>query len=207
MGFTNEERTESKYITIIGGRLAVKTTEGAVGAESRINKNGDTVWEKYFKSYDGIVKGWAMNEFEFNGKKVKSLNVHFDDMTLSLSGKMKNEFIKKFAGAVQDKPITISPYPDFVTKDGKAKKSGLTIRQDGEKIYDYFTEYKDGVFTNRNGFPAPPKKWADMSDADRQIYNIQCDAFLERWVEEHPINNIGARDDQDQGFKIEDIPY
>jgi len=192
MPSVNQDFNSTPFMNIISGRLLMNANEGTPGAVSREKKNGKVVWEVPYKAWRGVVKGWNIKEFEYEGKKIKSLNVNFDDVTLSLSSKMMTEFIKKFSNCKVDEEITVSPYPDFVGKDGRPKKSGLTIIQNGERIYDHFSEWKDEVLTQKNGYPVPEKKWNDMSDSEKKIYNIRCDEFFENWVLLHPINNIAV---------------
>jgi len=198
---------------ILNGQFAEKVPEGTPNAVSRVNKNNETVHEVYRKAWRGIVKDWQIRESEFQGKKFKSLLVMFDDATISLSGKMMSEFIKKFAGAKQDEEITVSPYPEFVGKDGITKKAGLTIYQNDQRLYSFFSEYdqEKKTYVSKNGFPDTGKQWNDMSEKECAIYFLDVEEFLDKWVDEHPINNIGAKPAPKEGeiptIQISEIPF
>lgn len=182
------------FLTIFQGKFAQKVEAGTPNAVSRVNKLGATIHEIYYQAWRGIVKGWSIQESEYG----TSLNVFFDDVTLSLGGKMMSEFIKKFASADKQQEITVSPFPDFVGKNGIPKKSGLTLLQNGERLYSYFSEYdeKTKEYNYINGYPAPPKKWTEMSESEKKIYYIQVEDFLKNWVTLNPINNIGVDNDE-----------
>lgn len=210
---TQAENSGKPYMSIFEGRLMMGAHEDTEGAVKRTKSSGKVVWEIPYKSWEGIVRGWEMKEFEYEGKKIKSLNVEFDDVKLSLSGKMMGEFIKKFAGADHEKAIVISPYPDFVGKDGTMKKSGLTVMQGGKRLYSHFTDVKDGVYTMKNGYPVAPAAWDAMSDAQKKIYNIQTDEFLEAYVKLNPIiakfeePTINLDEPEEEKLRLEDVPY
>lgn len=188
MPAVTNERGDKTFLNIVAGRIVEQVEEGTVGAVSRVNKLGRTVFEKTHDAWGGIVRDWKLDESEYG----VSLKVVFDDAILSLSGKMRDEFIKKFAGADKMQPIVVSPYPDFVGKDGMPKKSGLSLIQNSERLYSIFSDYKDGVFTEKNGFPSAPARWDAMTKEQQAIYKIQVNSFLENYVTSHPINTIGA---------------
>lgn len=213
---TQAENSGKPYMSIFEGRLMMGAHEDTPGAVKRTKSSGKIVWEIPYKSWKGIVRGWEIKEFEYEGKKIKSLNVDFDDVKLSLSGKMMGEFIKKFAGADPTKEIELSPYPDFVGKDGTQKKSGLTVMQDGKRLYSHFTDVKDGVYTMKNGYPVAPAAWGDMTDAQKKIYNIQTDEFLEAYVKLNPIKAVVPEEEEptiifdepeEEKPKVEDVPF
>lgn len=194
MPAVTNERGDKTFLNIVAGRIVEQVEEGTVGAVSRVNKLGRTVFEKTHDAWGGIVRDWKIEEFEYEGKKMKTLKVLFDDASLSLSGGMMREFINKFAGADKMQPIVISPYPDFIGKDGRPKKSGLTLIQDSERIYSHFSDYNKETNTHTaiNGFPVAPARWDAMTEEQLAIYKIQVNSFLEKYVTEHPINTIGA---------------
>lgn len=207
----NERGAGKTFLTIVKNRLVEQVEEGTVGAVSRVNKTGKTVYEKTHDAWGGIVRDWKIEETDFG----KVLKVVFDDAILSLSGKMRDEFIKKFAGADKMQPVIISPYPDFVGKDGRPKKSGLSVIQDSQRLYSIFSDYKDGVFIEKNGYPVAPARWDEMTEEQQAIYKIQANAFLEKYVEANPINTIGAGSENapeiptidDAKKQLEEIPW
>lgn len=200
------------FLSIVGGNLVKRVEAGTPGAKERVNKLGNTVYEVSFQAWRGIVKDWKIVDSDYG----KTLHVNFDDVTISLSGKSQSEFIKRFAGARTDQEITIRPY-DFVTDDGK-RKSGLTIIQGEEKLKDFFSDYdaESKKFTYKNGYPAPQAEWSKMTEAQKKIYYITTEEFLQNYVTRNPINNIGVREeeeiptinlDEEENIKITDVPF
>ncbi|MCX6822084.1 MAG: hypothetical protein NTW30_04890 [Candidatus Aenigmarchaeota archaeon] len=188
MPSVQSEFNGTPFLSIVGGKLVKKVESGTPGAKERVNKLGNTVYEVAFDAWRGIVKGWSIVDSDYG----KTLHVNFDDVTLSLGGKSQSEFIKRFAGAVKDQEITVKPY-DFVTDDGK-RKSGLTMVQNGEKLKDFFSDYdaETHTFTYKNFYPVPPTSWDKMTEAQKKIYYITTEEFLQTFVANNPINNIGS---------------
>lgn len=186
------EYNGTPFLSVVGGKLVQKVEAGTPGAKERVNKLGNTVTEIAFSAWRGIVKGWSIIDSDYG----RTLHVNFDDVTLSLSGKGQTEFIKKFASADKEKEITVKPY-DFVTDEGK-RKSGLTMLQDGEKLKDFFSDYDEATkkFTFKNFYPEPPVEWTKMTEAQKKIYYITTEEFLQNYVETNPINNIGAEESE-----------
>ena len=207
------------FLSIVGGVFTKKVDASTPEAKSRVNKLGKTVYEVSYPAWRGVVKGWKIVDSDYG----KTLHVNFDDVTVSLSGKSQSEFIKKFAGAQKDQEITIRPY-DFVTDDGQ-RKSGLTITQGEEKLKDFFSTYDEAnrKFSYRNGYPAPQTDWKRMSEAQKKIYYITTEEFLQNYVTNNPINNVGVRtesvptmdeeiptiniEDERDEIKISDVPF
>ncbi len=190
----NENRGSKKFLKIVNGRLVETAKEETPGFTARVNSDGRTVFEKSYDAWGGIVRDWKIEEFEYQGKKIKTLKVSFDDASLSLSGAMMREFIGKFAGADKSEPIVVSPYPDFIGKGGQPKKAGLTLIQNSNRLYSFFSDYdkETNTFSQKNGHPVAPARWDAMTDEQKAIYNIQVNAFLENYVTSNPLNTIGA---------------
>ncbi len=194
MPAVENNHTGVPFLSIVGGNLVKKVEAGTPGAKERVNKLGKTVHEVSFQAWRGIVKGWKIVDSDYG----KTLHVNFDDVTVSLSGKSQSEFIKRFAGAKKDEEITIRPY-DFVTDDGQ-RKSGLTIIQNEEKLKDYFSDYDTETrkFTYKNSYPAPQAEWGKMTEAQKKIYYITTEEFLQNYVTLNPINNIGVKVEEEE---------
>lgn len=190
----NENNSGKTFLKIVNGRLVETAKVDTPGFTPRVNNEGKTVFEKSYDAWAGIVRDWKIEEFEYQGKKIKTLKVSFDDASLSLSGQMMREFINKFAGADKQKSITVSPYPDFIGKGGQPKKSGLTVIQNSERLYSHFSDYDKATntFSQKNGHPVATARWDAMTEEQKAIYKIQVNSFLEKYVTEHPINTIGA---------------
>lgn len=208
--------TGTPFLSIVGGKLVRKVEPGTPGAKERVNKLGATVFEINYDAWSGIVKDWNIVDSEYG----KTLHVKFDDVTLSLGGKSQSEFIKKFASADFSKEIVVKPY-DFITDQGE-RKSGLNIYQNEQKLRDFFSDYnaETRTFTQKNLYPVPPTTWDKMTEAQKKIYYITTEEFLQTFVATNPINNIGAEstnapddiptinlDDEKEDVKIDEIPF
>lgn len=203
--------TGTPFLSIVGGKLVRRVEAGTPGAKERVNKLGATVFEINYDAWSGIVKDWNIVDSEYG----KTLHVKFDDVTLSLGGKSQSEFIKKFASANFSKEIVVKPY-DFITDQGE-RKSGLNIYQNEEKLRDFFSDYnaETRTFTQKNLYPVPPTTWDKMTEAQKKIYYITTEEFLQTFVATNPINNIGVESENapddipvvDAKKQLDEIPW
>ena len=141
-----ENRTGGNYITILGGKFCQRVQEGTEGAQTRVNKIGNTVHEKFYDSFTGKLVDIKTQE----GTYGKTWNFMFKDkediytLQLSYSNSFSTAILKMLPNIDLSKEMKVSPSVKEV--DGK-NKSSLFINQDGKALKHAFTR------DNPNGMP------------------------------------------------------
>jgi len=141
-----ENRTGGNYITILGGKFCQRVEEGTEGAETRVNKLGNTVHEKFYDSFTGKLIDIKTRD----GNYGKTWEFIFQDtqepyvLQLSYSNSFATAFLKMLPNADLTKEMKVSPSVKEV--DGK-NKSSLFINQDGKALKHAYTR------ENPNGMP------------------------------------------------------
>jgi len=168
------------YLKIIGGNLVQEVTETTEGAVLRKYELKDGTkgekWEKQFINWTGFICGITFKDTQFG----KFCNIDLGDAVLTLG--TESRYFKDFGCKVSNldfsKEVTFHPF-DFEV-DGK-RKTGISIKQGGEKIGNYFYDYekKEALYD----FPQPDN--CEDSD-DWKIYFAQVKKFLVKHIE----NNI-----------------
>jgi len=133
-----ETREEGNYITILGGKFCQRVSEGTEGAVKRVNKIGNTVYEKFYPDFVGKLIDIKVKE----GSYGKSWNFHFVDnadtyiLQLSYSNSFATAFLKMLPNIDLSKEMKVSPSVKEV--DGK-NKSSLFVNQEGQAIKHAYT--------------------------------------------------------------------
>lgn len=141
-----EQRTEGKFITIVGGKLCIRVPEGTAGATQRTNKLGKVVNEMLYDSFTGMLVGIKVTD----GNYGKQWNFSFKDkgevytLQLGYSNSYAKNILKMLPNIDLTKEMKVSP---VMKEENGVKKSSLFINQDGNPVKHAFT--KD----NPNGLP------------------------------------------------------
>ena len=141
-----EQRSEGKYITILGGKFCMRVQEGTEGAVTRTNKLRKVVHEKFYESFTGKLVSVKVQD----GTYGKTWNFSFKDkediytLQLSYSNSFATAFLKMLPNVDLTKEMKVSPSVKEV--DGK-NRSSLFINQDGVAIKHAYTK------ENPNGMP------------------------------------------------------
>jgi len=144
MGLQNYEG--GNWITIFDGKFTQNAKEGEIGAISRVNKKGNTVWEKYYDSFTAKLVGIKT----LDGAYGKSWIFDFQDggevyhLRLSYSSGYAQAFLKMLPNIDIKKELRMQPQASIV--DGKPK-SALFVNQDGKPVKHAYTK------ENSNGLP------------------------------------------------------
>ncbi len=136
-----ENRTSGNFISIIEGKLCQKVDKNTPGAKERVNKIGNTVWEKYYDKFTGKLVGIKTQEGGAYGKNwVFSFrdNKEVYHLQLSYSNSFATAFLKMLPNVDLNKEMTVSPSVK-VGEDGK-NKSSLFINQNGVAIKHAYTK-------------------------------------------------------------------
>jgi len=181
MGLGNKE--SGRYISIIGGRFCIRVPEGTAGAETRVNKLGKTVTEKYYDSFTGRLVSLKVAD----GNYGKQWEFSFQDggevykLQLGYTNSFAKNILKMLPNADLTKEMKISPQTK-VEADG-TKKSSIFINQDGQALKHAYTR------DNPNGLPpmtqVTVKGTLVWDDTDQMV-------FLEKMVNETIIPKLGG---------------
>lgn len=141
-----ENREGGKYITILNGKFAIRVPEGTAGAVQRVNKLGNTVYEKYYDSFTAKLVNIRTRESQYG----KNWEFDFRDngevwtLQLSYSNSFATNLLKILPNADLTQEMKIQPAQRV--EDGKTKSS-LFVSQNGVTLKHAYT--KD----NPNGLP------------------------------------------------------
>lgn len=173
MGLGNREG--GKYITILGGRFAIKAKEGEPGVEMRTNKIGNVVWEKFYDHFTAKLVNIRIRESAQYGK-----NWEFDfrdggdvyTLQLSYSNSFATNLLKVLPNVNLEEEMKLQPVQK--TEDGKTKSS-LFVSQNGVTLKHAYT------MDNPNGLPPMEKvmvKGQEVWDDSKRLLFLQ--AMVER---------------------------
>lgn len=202
-----ENRTGGNYITILGGKFCQRVPEGTAGAERRINKIGNEVFEKFYDSFTGKL----INIMVQDGNYGKTWNFVFQDkeepytLQLSYSNSFATAFLKILPNIDLEKEMRLSPSVKEV--DGK-NRSSLFVNQDGVPLKHAYTR------ENPNGLP-------DMEQVKVKGVMTWDDTkrleFLESMVNENILpklqeitkgNSVANQENEtDDEIKVDDVPF
>lgn len=145
-----ESREKSTFVTIVGGKFAIKANEGDEGAKVRAKKDGSEVWEKYYESFTGKLTKAETHTSSFNGSEIKSWWFHFEDdikyiLSLNYSDSTSKALLTRLPNINQQIPITVKVYEI----EGR-KQLGVYCGSD--KVAKAFTK------ESPNGMPPMEKK-------------------------------------------------
>lgn len=181
MGLGNNEG--GRFVSIVGGRFCIRVPEGTAGAETRVNKLGKQVTEKYYDNFTGKLVGIRVTD----GNYGKQWEFSFQDsgeiykLQLGYTNSFAKNIIKMLPNVDLSKEMKVSPQTK-VEADG-TKKSSIFINQDGKAIKHAFT--KD----NPNGLPpmtqVTVKGTLVWDDTDQMI-------FLEKMVNDTIIPKLSG---------------
>jgi len=213
MSVTKYDGGNRMCLNITQGKLRQASTEGTPGAVKREwtapDGSSGVKWEMVYESMTGRVTNMYLKDTDFG----IFLVVAFDggeSLSLHTDHRYFTDFVKKAAGADFTMPMTIKPY-DF-EDNNKKRITGMTIMQDGEKLEDYFYDFKTKV--QKHDFPKPEGETKSYSKDDWKIYFLTVKKFLISYVtlsiipsivdEDIPVGDILQEESE---LKIEDVPF
>ena len=184
MGLSTSERGNKTYLSILQGKFALKVTPGTEGAVTRVNKTGETVYERLYDHLDGQIVDFNINDGNYGKELRLIIESGLDKFNLSIPVESKyfDSFALRLGNINLNKEVKISPYAFSVFEDGKEKKKvGMNFYQNGQKIEYFYT--KD----DPKDKPMPPKgkNGAQLEDSKWKIFKLQerdwlCDMITEK---------------------------
>lgn len=155
------------FLTISNGQICKKVSKPTAISKERVNKNGVTVHEEYYKGWKGQITAIEIREHKEFGK---FWNVTLTDeqgdavLQMKYSSGYATAFLKMLPNVDLKSDVIITPK---LTIEGDKKKTSLFITQHGQPIKWFYT--KD----NPNGLPELKKikvkgkeQWDDSDIAE-----------------------------------------
>jgi len=165
MGF-GTRKSNTSYWTIMMGSIRKKVNADVAGAQKRVNKNGDDVWELVEDNYTGTLNNIQIKEGTFGDE----MHLEFPGITIRFNvySQYGRNFLLRFPKLDLNEEFTITPY-EF-NDDGK-NRVGVSIIQNDEKIKAFWT--KDN--------PGDKPDWEQKKSQGKMVWNN--DAEMEYLVE------------------------
>jgi hypothetical protein len=161
------------FLTIGNGQICKKVQKATSISKERVNKNGVTVHEEYYKGWKGQITAIAIREHQEYGK---FWNITLTDndgdaiLQMNYSSGYASAFLKMLPNIDLNGDIVITPNLKI---EGDKKKTGLFITQHGVPVKWYFTK------NNPNGLPPLEQKTLK----GKKVWDdTEMMAFLEKMV-------------------------
>lgn len=168
-------QTNAIYLTISNGQICRRVSKPTATSKERVNKNGQTVHEEYYKGWKGRLTGIAVRDHKDYGKHW-NVTITDEDGDAILQMNYSSGYSAAFLKILPNIDLTseVNIVPDM-RMEGDKKKTTLFITQHGKPVKWYYT--KD----NPNGLPqlASIKVKGKMTYDDSDIME-----FLEKMVNE-----------------------
>lgn len=183
--------------------LALSVDKDTPGAEPVYNKEGKPVTDKdgnqryrlTFSFVEGHIVDFLTKQVEYNGKPIDLLDVVLFDGTDRLTISMQRgdrywvNFMSRLPAVDLSKPVRMSPY-NF-TDDKGSQFTGLSMIQDGKKVYPVYTKENNwGDMPKAKTLEFGGKTLWDFSERDNwlEVRGIHAAAKeLEKMAQESPL--------------------
>lgn len=141
------QESNAIFLTISNGKICRKVMKPTAKSQERVNKNGQTVHEEYYKGWKGRITDIQVREHKEYGK-FWNVTLTDDDgdaiLQMNYSSGYSAAFLKILPNIDLDSDVIITPNLKI---EGDKKKTSLFITQHGQPLKHYYT--KD----NPNGIP------------------------------------------------------
>lgn len=141
------QESNAIFLTISNGKICKKVIKKTAISIERVNKNGVTVQEEYYKGWKGLITSIAVREHKDFGK---FWNITLTDdqgdaiLQMNYSSGYANAFLKTLPNIDLKSDVVITPN---LKMEGDKKKTTVFVTQHGVPIKWHYT--KD----NPNGIP------------------------------------------------------
>lgn len=141
------QESNAIFLTISNGKICRRVSKPSDKSQERVNKNGVTVHEEYYKGWKGLITDIQVREHKEFGK---FWNVTLTDedgdavLQMNYSSGYSAAFLKILPNIDLSSDVVITPNLKI---EGDKKKTSLFITQHGTPLKHYYT--KD----NPNGLP------------------------------------------------------
>lgn len=145
MGLKSRSGGNMTYLNVMFGKLVQRVNADTNGAIKRVNKRNADVYELHHDSFEGQLVEAMINKGEYG----ESIDLVFNDdgksykISIGLRTAYGRSFLFKTPNIDPTEVFSITPY-SFEDKDTGKTISGVTIRQNGEKLENFWTKDKPG---------------------------------------------------------------
>lgn len=125
---TNNEPSNIIWATISNGYIVTKSDESDTKAKSRINKLGNTVWERHWASIFGKITSMVVEENKFGETDIR-IGLEDDDNKSVLTFKLDSSYGRSFMSQIFNADLTrkIEFKPWTKVSDDGTKKTRLYL--------------------------------------------------------------------------------
>lgn len=150
--------SDTRYLSIIGGKLAQKVQEGtewAVKREYDVDGNKWVKWELNYKNLSWFITNMVFKETDYWEMLMLTVEQDWetDILTMNVKSRYFSDFARKLPNIDLNEVVELNPY-DFES-NGKQLR-GLSIKQDWQKIQDNYYDWDKKK--SLNGMPEVDKK-------------------------------------------------
>jgi hypothetical protein len=184
------------FLTISNGQICKKVLQPTAISKERMNKNGATVHEEYYKGWKGQITAIAIREHQEYGKFWNiTLTDNEGDAVLQMkySSGYAGAFLKILPNIDLSGDVVITPK---LTIEGQKKKTSLFVTQHGQPVKWFYT--KD----NPNGLPQLQKRKLKGQDVWDDTDMME---FLEKMVNTEIIPKLPKGRTAGTAIAIEEI--
>lgn len=132
MGLNKSENAGTVYLSVANGKLVQQHKQPNENTIERVNKQGRTVYEEFFKDLTGVITKIETKENDY-GKQWQIVFVDGDDrylVQMPYSGRYSSSFLKALPNVKQGQAIRFMPWEMSDKKDSNKKITGVTVYQD-----------------------------------------------------------------------------
>lgn len=175
---TGVNEAGKKYLTVLAdGRFHQTVPAGTEGAVVRTYEDKEGVeqskTELVFDFVSGVITGMKFRDGDFG----TSLQIELDGdgvVDFNTASNFGEDLMKKIPSIDLSQPVKIVPYA--FEDDKKKSVKGVTVYQNGEKVYSYYydTEKKEV----KNGLPQPEGDTKTFKSDDWKMYFMVVRKFL-----------------------------
>jgi hypothetical protein len=187
MGMHTRETTP--FLQILGstGDFRQTVDKETPGAKLREYETSDgkkgSKYELKYDMVDGMISKVAFHDGDFGKNLLITMDFEDDSdgvtIAVGCSTPFGEDFMKKLPNIDFNKRIDITPYS---IEDGEKFKKGVSLKQDGEKLKNFFYDGEKDI----NGYPEAEEGASEKYDKDDwKIHFVKCRKFLVKYAEEN----------------------
>lgn len=137
MGFNQETQSRRKFATISDGRIVVSHLNPIEGiTQTRVNKNGKTVHEQFFKSFEGRITDISAKDTAFGRVWEVTMEDNGEEVVISwnYSSRYTNNFFRALPNVELSETVKLQPWSMTDKVDATKKVIGLALYQHDIKV-------------------------------------------------------------------------
>jgi len=180
----SNQREDVNFIKIVAstGKFHMEVPEGTEGAiirEGEVNGKEFRKVEQTFDTLAGKIKTIDVKDTDWG----TNLYIKIEDIVLGLNtdGSFAQDLMKKIPNIDLKQEVLLQPYSFKNEKDKDVR--GVTVKQNGEKILNYFFDAE--AKKELHGYPVFPKNWKKYTKDQWKVFGISVKTFLNEYTLEN----------------------